>query len=393
MNDQNNDVKFYVALDSKKKANGTQKVFLRLYQKGKKIDFFTGIVWTAEYFDKSNERLKPRFSDDPDVHPHNMTIGQYKSLVHKIIINAYVNDLSISIDDIVTNLKSLDSNTDFLMFCRELGLKNVRSGIITYETFQRHRVSFNKLIEFWNSDIIPIDEITTNKIEALDAYFRKLYKAHNTISGYHKDIKGYLNKAVKAGLIKTNPYDHFRPVRYIQGDREVLTQDELKRLMDVFRSGNLLPEEHEVLRRFLFSCLTGIRISDTHSLRSDQIKNGFLLINPHKGRKYGKKIKLPISLTAQSLIANREGIIFTKSSDQQINRMLKVIAAHAKIYKRISYHCARDTFGTIFIERGGDVKSLCDLMGHSDIRITMIYLKMSDQRKVQLMNNFDDIFD
>lgn len=389
---QTDDIRFYVVLDSKIKSNGLSKVYLRLLKAGKKRDFYTGVSWPKDFFDKKNERLHSRFPDDPDVQANNMTIGQYKTIVHQIKINAFINNGILSLDEIIEKLKNITPETDFIRFALEEGTRLCRSNVFSHETWKRHRVAIKKVSEFFGRDVVGLHEITTETIASMDAYFRKNLKAHNTIAGYHKDIKGYINKAIKAGLIKRNPYEDFH-FKYVDGEREVLLQSELKTLMGLFNSGELIPTEHEILRRFLFSCLTGIRISDTHFLKSDQIKDDHLLLKPKKGMKYGKMIRLPLSRTAKSLVADREGIIFTKAADQHINRTLKIIAAHAGIKKRLTYHCARDTFGTIFIERGGDVKSLCDLMGHSSIRVTMIYLKMSDQRKVQLINNFDGIFE
>ena len=92
------------------------------------------------------------------------------------------------------------------------------------------------------------------------------------------------------------------------------------------------------------------------------------------------------------LIEGREGRLFEPMTDQHINLMLKILATKANIQKRLSYHCARDTFGTLFIELGGDIKTLKELMGHYSIKTTEIYLKMSDKRKAMLMNNFDVMF-
>lgn len=65
---------------------------------------------------------------------------------------------------------------------------------------------------------------------------------------------------------------------------------------------------------------------------------------------------------------------------------------YAGVNPGLYYHSVRDTFATIFIELGGDIKSLYDIMGHSNTRITEIYVKMADKRKIQLMNNFDSMF-
>lgn len=135
-----------------------------------------------------------------------------------------------------------------------------------------------------------------------------------------------------------------------------------------------------------------MRISDTAQITSDMINTNKLKFIPHKGRQKGKVLVIPMPRIALELIDGREGLLFKKTCDQEINKQLKFIAARADIQKRLTYHCARDTFGTLFIEMGGDIKSLSQLMGHHSTKTTEIYIKMSDTRKQVLMNNFDNLF-
>ena len=70
---------------------------------------------------------------------------------------------------------------------------------------------------------------------------------------------------------------------------------------------------------------------------------------------------------------------------------LKVLAHKAGISKKLTFHVSRDTFATLFIELGGDVATLKEILGHSDVKTTMIYVKMSEKRKELLMSKFDSL--
>jgi len=72
---------------------------------------------------------------------------------------------------------------------------------------------------------------------------------------------------------------------------------------------------------------------------------------------------------------------FQGISDQEMNRSLKDLARMAKINKHITFHVARHTFATQFIANGGDVTVLQQILGHADIRATMVYVHMA--RNVQ----------
>jgi site-specific recombinase XerD len=80
---------------------------------------------------------------------------------------------------------------------------------------------------------------------------------------------------------------------------------------------------------------------------------------------------------------NPSGPIFHTYADPVTNRLLKEVAIKCGIKKRLTFHISRHTFGTLFLERGGRVEVLKELMGHSDIDTTMVYVHMSDKRKTE----------
>lgn len=386
------EVRFYVVFDSRVNKFGMQVVYIRFFQGNRKKDYNTGIKWSPQYFDAINEQFTPRYKEDPDYISHNLKINHIKTLLNKVKIKEYMDDQSLSIEDYISALTQTTPHTNFILYAENEMKHLSRKSIISYKTYRQQVASLNRVRDFVGGDYLPMHKIRLEWIEEFDAYWRGKGRAHNTVVGYHKDIKKYLNRALENRLIKENPYDKFS-FKYVDGIREALTQDEVKKLMNLYYQNILEPPTQEALRRFLFSCLCGVRISDTHTLHRKHIKDNFLIFKPHKTSRYGKSLKIPLPAAALKLIENRDELLFDRLSDQFINRALKVVAGIAQINKSLSFHCARDTFGTIFIELGGDIKSLADLMGHSSTRVTAIYLKMSDQRKSTLMNKFDSIFD
>jgi len=65
--------------------------------------------------------------------------------------------------------------------------------------------------------------------------------------------------------------------------------------------------------------------------------------------------------------------------------MLKKIADYANINKEISFHSARHTFATFFLEKTDDLATLQRLMGHSSISQTMVYVHLTEKKKVEQM--------
>lgn len=387
------EVSYRFIADNKKNTQGKVKIYLRFYRSGIKIkDYNTGIRVLKSTYDAEKEYIIRYSAKDSEAALNNVKINHMKSLLHRMDAEAFVQGRTNDLDDYLRVLNIQVVSVDFVGFVNKNNNYEYNKDIIKYDTWRRHRSSLNRFIEYWGSDHILISDITIDKIREYDAYWKQKGKKRNTIVGYHKDIKKQLGAAVKKNIIIKNPYDDFK-FSYVPGDREALDIDEVNKLYKLYQSNTLTENLHEVLRRFLFSCITGLRISDTHVVKREMITNNVLKFTPQKGRSFAKIIKLPLPAKALELIEGRHGLLFKNTSDKHINFLLKVLGPKAGIEKELSYHCARDTFGTIFMEMGGDIKTLKELMGHTDIKTTEIYLKMSDKRKVNLMNNFDKIFE
>jgi integrase len=381
-----------VTVDSRVDKAGRSKIILRIRENRVKRDLSTRIWWPRELFDLKNQLLIPRYPDDPDVIPFNLRLNEYKAVAHRLQLSGYLKKDDVTIDDLVKEFKDVGKGNDFFTFMESAARELYNDDIIVAGTYNRHKSTLHTLQLYYRSTSLPINKFNLELIQRFDAWCKRVHKrSHNTVCGYHKDLKKYLGIALRKCIIGKNPYEDFS-FAYVDGDREALTREEVNRLFELYHKPQLKENEKQVLRRFLFSCVTGLRVSDTSLVDSTMIIDGVLTFIPFKGRVKGRKLKIPLPKIAMRLIEGRRGRLFTDFSHPYINETLKIIAARADIYKRLTTHCARDTFGTLFIEMKGDVKSLSEIMGHSSTKTTMIYVKMTDKRKADLMGNFDLMF-
>ena len=210
--------------------------------------------------------------------------------------------------------------------------------------------------------------------------------SESTVSVSLSYVRSALHRAVTEGRIPENPCDRLargeRP-RIPESQREFLTLDEVRRLADT-----PLKSHPEVKSAFLFSCFTGLRISDVYALTWSDIEDapeGGLRIR--KGmEKTGDIANVPLSENAlrwmPARVEGREEV-FSLPSTTTVTHSLDVWAKAAGIGKRVTFHVARHTFATLLLTYGTDIYTVSALLGHSSVAITQVYAKVVDLKRRQ----------
>jgi len=216
-------------------------------------------------------------------------------------------------------------------------------------------------------------------------------KSSATINSYYKKFRLCLKEIVKEGILPKNPTDNVSIPKPIHKEREFLTKDEVKALIQT-------PMKYENLKRFfLLSCFTGLRHSDVKRLTW---KNVIEENNRHflkfTIKKTGKPIKIPLSPDAVEILGKRMGdddkVITGLVYSGYHNMIIKQWCTMAGIKKEITPHIARHTFATLFASQTKDWKSLQYILGHSDIRTTQVYAKLIDEDVQNSMDKMESLF-
>ena len=152
-------------------------------------------------------------------------------------------------------------------------------------------------------------------------------------------------------------------------------------------------------KAFVFSCFTGLRLSDARTLTWRKVyktPDGKTLYIHVFMQKTQKPNNIPLSQEALNCLQPKEDLdepIFTlPASDATINYHVKKLVKAAGIEKKVSFHCSRHTFATMMLTLGVDIYTTSKLLGHANVTTTAIYAKIVDKKKVDAMNLVNDLF-
>jgi len=269
----------------------------------------------------------------------------------------------------------------------QFGSWRAKANFIEYFLF-KVKMKKNDTGSNWNSTYLHLKNFTKGKIQFkhIDEKFCESFKdyllekvSNNSVSIYFTVFKTVLKKALKEKIITLNPAIDIQ-IKGTETVREFLTLDEVKKL-------NETPcKDNDVKNAFLFSCFTGLRISDIRNIEFNNIENNYIRFTQKKT--YGiERMKLSqeaLKIVAEQKLKNQNSNndkIFELKTKGHVLYILKEWTQAAGITKHITFHCARHTFATMCLTYDVDLYTVSKLLGHKDIQSTQIYAKLIDKKK------------
>lgn len=234
-------------------------------------------------------------------------------------------------------------------------------------SYNRYKSVLRKLI-IYDNDVTFMD-IDQSWLDKFRKYLRSLGNESTTVAGNIGAVKKFLGIAKKAGIKLSLNIDEIE-VGSTKGNRTSLSVHELKRCAGYYFSDYISDSYRLILGYFLFSCMTGLRISDVQKLKRSNFMDNYVSFVAKKSK---KDQSIAMNMKAREIV-NHEPLLFEKKfADQHINDELKKIMKLLSINKKVTFHVGRHTFATSFLRAGGKIEKLQLLLGHSDIKQTMIY--------------------
>lgn len=209
--------------------------------------------------------------------------------------------------------------------------------------------------------------------------------AHN----YFSRFKKVMNYAVKKGFLDRDVVDvRFRGQSKHNTERKQILNAEEIQLMAQTRCGN-----EEIKKGFLFACFTGLGLKEIQDLKWTDVANGILKKNRAKT---GVLIHSYLNETALNILENcdrKTEHVFNLGhiSTNGVNKTLHLWVKRSGINKKLTFYCARHTYATQLLTSGTNLKTVSDLLGHTEINSTVKYLNYLEEDKKKAINRLPKI--
>jgi len=307
-----------------------------------------------------------------EIKDSNIIINDCKARLSDIFVKYRLKHEELTPDLLRKEYANPTIDIDFYTFW-EAEMKS-KKDFVKHGTWKQHSSVLTKLKEFRPK--CAFSELDKNWIIDFQRHCLNIDKNNkNTVNKKTKVVKVYVMLALEQEKLKKNPFDNLK-IKTINPEIEFLTKEDLSKLIEKYKENSFAPKYQRVLRQYLFSCFTGLRLSDSQTITFNNIIGNTLVVKPIKTDETEKIIRIPLIDTAIQLIADTgktTGKLFGELTDQTANKHLKKIAEDSKIDKKIKFHSSRHTFATMYYSITRDIVGLQKLLGHADLKQTMVY--------------------
>lgn len=241
-----------------------------------------------------------------------------------------------------------------------------------------------------------INSATAVKEQDLKAYIHVLEEqklAAATVSRNIASIKAFFLYLFSEGKIQNDAALCLKAPKIEKKMPEILTMGEVSVLLEQANGDSPKEIRDKAMLELLYA--TGIRVTELISLKVSDVNLPMHFImcrDPHKERmipfgtqahdaleRYlgGVRAEMVEDKSSEILFANCSG---KPMSRQGFWKLIKFYAKKAGITADITPHTLRHSFAAHLVENGADLKSVQEMLGHSDISTTQIYANMNHNR-------------
>ncbi len=262
-------------------------------------------------------------------------------------------------------------------------------------TVKSYDEDLSQFISFLESKNINNPSDVTHKIIREFLAFLMNYFSRNTVIRKISAIKSFFKYLRKKGIITENPALLVSTPKKHLKLPQFLYEKEIENLLNNLSDDGFQSARNKAMLETLYS--TGMRISELINLNIDDIDfNSRVIKVKGKGKKeriviLGSKaiesIKKYLQFRNERLnkLRKREEALFLNKNggritDRGARYIMEKIIKEMAILKKVTPHTIRHSFATHLLERGCDIRTVQELLGHSSLNTTQIYTHIVKER-------------
>ncbi|MBE5948711.1 MAG: site-specific tyrosine recombinase XerD [Lachnospiraceae bacterium] len=260
-------------------------------------------------------------------------------------------------------------------------------------TILSYKRDLQKLCEYLEKQgITDAVRVTDTTLNSYMLFLEKNGSAPSSISRNIASIKAFFGYLFQSRLINDNPALRLKAPKIEKKFPEILTIQETDTLLEQPDSKTAKGLRDKAMLELLYA--TGIRVSELIGLKiSDvNVKLGYIVCSAGDKERvipFGTKAKSALTAylktaRAELLHDNESEFMFTNCSGKEMSRqgfwkLIKYYGEKAGIKSELTPHTLRHSFAAHMVENGADLRAVQEMMGHSDISTTQIYLNMNSR--------------
>ncbi len=294
------------------------------------------------------------------------------------------------------------------------------SSKIKPSTFQRYEGIYRNYIKNSNIAGLRLSNFTTLQLQK---FYNDLSKNHSysQLRTLNTILKVFFNWCIDNGYLLKNPClkielkgNKTEIINSQRQDVEILTEDEIKQIKEYIKGSDF-----ELL--FLLDLATGLRQGellaldwkyidiDKKQLKVERSIKEVYIYDDENNKHIETIFQTPKTLNSFRTISipdviinvlkkekNKQGLLFHDSEGNALKgknvstKWSKILSACNIPHKK--FHSIRHTYASMLLKNGVDIETVAELMGHTAIGITQIYLHSSQSQKEKAVNKLNSLF-
>lgn len=280
---------------------------------------------------------------------------------------------------------------DFINYC------TFEKGLST-KTRESYTNDLDVYKEFLNKNHISrVEDIKDSDITLF--LKERCEEATTTIAHNLTVIKNFHEYLLREKIVSKDVSEFIERPKLKKALPKTLSIDDVNKLLDI-ELNSAFDYRNKAMLELMYG--TGLRVSELVNLKLNDIdlENGFIRIMG----KGSKEREVPVGEYAiyylKEYLARRESMLKKKTCDklflnnhgtgmtrQGFFKNLKSLLEEKGLSINISPHTLRHSFATHLLAHGADLRSIQEMLGHSDISTTKIYTHVSDDK---VINDYEE---